>query len=134
MRDILCSSHSLPKPTKAFQKLPKAFQSQSMTKPSKASKTLQSLSKPFEASRNCPKLHKTSQIRRSLPKPSKPSQGFPEFSNTSKSLTKLCNVSESKNKWKVNRKTRNFCELHVFLNEKIRHSHKRFSANNVKVY
>ena len=82
VRDTLCSSQSLPKLAKAFQKLPKAFQNQnlqSMTKPSKASKTSQSsksLSKPFK-------------ITLSLTKPPKAFQNLAKHPETSHSISRV---------------------------------------------
>ena len=70
-------------------------------------------------------------------KPAEPSKTFQTIlktSNTTQSLTKPCKASSSKNKWQVNGKTPDFCDVRVFLNEKIRHSHKWFSANPVKIH
>ena len=94
-------------------------------------KAAQSLSKPLKtAQQSLPKPYKTLQSRQSLPKPPRASQSL---AIPPKASQKPYKASGSKNKWKVNGKTRDFCAKHAFLNEKIRYSHKRLSANPVKM-
>ena len=140
---------SLPKPSKTFRSLLKHTKaSQSLPKPSRdcqsfpnpprasvrdilCHKAAQSLSKPLKtAQQSLPKPYKTLQSRQSLPKPPRASQSL---AIPPKASQKPYKASGSKNKWKIDGKTRDFCAKHAFLNEKIRYSHKRLSANPVKM-
>ena len=94
-------------------------------------KAAQSLSKPLKtAQQSLPKPYKTLQSRQGLPKPPRASQ---RLAIPPKPSQKPYKASGSKNTWKVNGKTRDVCAKHAILNEEIRYSHKRWSANPVKM-
>ena len=92
----------------------------------------QSLPKPFEASQD--HLTKPPKALQNLAKPAEPSKASQSLAIPPKASQKPYKASGSKNKWKVNGKTRDFCEMRAILNEKTRHSHKRDSANILKMH
>ena len=142
---------SFRKPSRSFPYLPKTPKASRSFQSIHWTKALQSLTEAAKASQNFPKHPKTykslpnpshafqslsrpSKAFRSIPKPSKASQNLPKPFHASQSLPKPCKVARSKDKWKVNGKTRDFCDIGAFLNERTRYSHQWCSANPIKMH